>query len=511
MTTSSPLFMGIDVGTEAGRVGIFNSQGDLLAMAAAPYETAHPRPGWAEQNPFDWWQAICKCSREVTEKIKGQGNVCAVAVCATSATVLAVDQFGLPLENAIIWMDSRAGKECSDINATRHEILKFSGGEVSVEWMVPKRLWLKRNRKDIYSQASMIVEALDWINFKLSGVWAISKCNAGCKWNYVDTQGGWNSDFFQQIGLADFSEKWPEKVLAMGEVVGHLTRDACQELGLSEAPLLVQGSIDAHTGMLGLGVVHTGDLAVIMGTSFVHLALLDKPIFAKGLWGPYPNVIVPGLWLIEGGQISAGSITRWFRDHLARDLIADGETAYHQLAEEAAKVPAGSEGLIVLDFWQGNRTPFRDPNLSGAIWGLRLHHTRGHVYRAVLEAVGYGTKNVLKILEENDCKPKRFIACGGATKNALWLQMIADICQVPITITREMEAVLLGSAINASVGAGFYNTLSVACQEMVSDQRVVQPNEKKQGVYEYYFKKYLETHEALSSMMSKMENERPGG
>jgi len=180
-------------------------------------------------------------------------------------------------------------------------------------------------------------------------------------------------------------------------------------------------------------------------------------------------------------------------------------------AEEAAKVPAGSEGLIVLDFWQGNRTPFRDPNLSGAIWGLRLHHTRGHVYRAILEAVGYGTKNVLKILEENDCKPKRFIACGGATKNALWLQMIADICQVPITLTREMEAVLLGSAINASVGAGFYNTLSVACQEMVSDQRVVQPNEKKQGVYEYYFKKYLETHEALSSMMSKMENERPGG
>ncbi len=511
MTTSSPLFMGIDVGTEAGRVGIFNSQGNLLAMAAAPYETAHPRPGWAEQNPFDWWHAICRCSRAVTEKIKGHGNVCAVAVCATSATVLAVDQSGLPLENAIIWMDSRAGKECRDINATRHEILKFSGGEVSVEWMVPKRLWLKRNRKDIYSQASMIVEALDWINFKLSGVWAISKCNAGCKWNYVDTQGGWNSDFFRQIGLEDFSEKWPEKVLAMGEAVGYLTREACMELGLSEAPLLVQGSIDAHTGMLGLGVTRTGELAVIMGTSFVHLALSDKPIFAKGLWGPYPNVIVPGLWLIEGGQISAGSITRWFRDHLAQDLIPDGHTAYQHLAEEAGRVPAGSEGLIVLDFWQGNRTPFRDPNLSGAIWGLRLHHARGHVYRAILEAVGYGTKNVLKTFEDNDFKPHRFIACGGATKNSLWLQMIADICQMPITITRETEAVLLGAAINASVGAGFYDTFSNACQEMVSDQSVVQPNEKMKNVYEYYFEKYLETHEVLSSMMSRMENERSIG
>ena len=503
--------MGIDVGTEAGRVGIFNSQGDLLAMAAAPYQTAHPRPGWAEQNPFDWWHAICKCSREVVQAIKDRGKVAAVAVCATSATVLAVDQSGMPLENAIIWMDSRAGKECHDINATRHEILKYSGGEVSVEWMVPKRLWLKRNRKDIYAQASLIVEALDWINFKLSGIWAISKCNAGCKWNYVDIQSGWNADFFQQIGLADYSEKWPEKILAMGQAMGYLTRDACGELGLHEAPLLIQGSIDAHTGMLGLGVTRTGELAAIMGTSFVHLALSDKPIYAKGLWGPYPNVIVPGLWLIEGGQISAGSITRWFRDHLARDLIADPHTAYQQLAEEAGRVPAGSEGLVVLDFWQGNRTPFRDPNLSGTIWGLRLHHTRAHVYRAILEAVGYGTRNVLKIFEDHDFKPNRFIACGGATKNPLWLQMIADICQIPITITRETEAVLLGAAINAAVGAGFHDSFSNACRHMVTDQSVVRPDEKMQDVYAYYFAKYLETHEALSSMMNRMENERSLG
>ena len=405
--------MGIDVGTEAGRVGVFNSQGDLLAMAAAPYETEHPWPGWAEQNPFDWWQAICNCSREVTEKIKGQGSVCAVAVCATSATVLAVDQSGLPLENAIIWMDSRAGKECRDINATRHEILKFSGGEVSVEWMVPKRLWLKRNRKDLYSQASMIVEALDWINFKLSGVWAISKCNAGCKWNYVDTQDGWNSDFFRRIGLEDFSEKWPQNVLAMGETVGYLTRDACMELGLSEVPLLVQGSIDAHTGMLGLGVTRSGQMAVIMGTSFVHLALSDKPIFARGLWGPYPNVVVPDQWLLEGGQISAGSITGWFRDHLAKDLFNSGDQAYQVLAEEAKAAPPVSEGLIALDFWQGNRTPFRDSSLSGAIWGLQLHHKRGHVYRAVLEAVGYGTKNVLQVFEQNGFQANKVIACGG--------------------------------------------------------------------------------------------------
>jgi FGGY-family pentulose kinase len=503
--------MGIDVGTQAGRVGIFNSRGDLLAMASASYETNYPKPGWAEQNPFDWWHAICKCSREVVEKVKGRGNVGAIAVCATSSTVLAVDSAGLPLGNAIIWMDSRAGKECRTINATRHDILKYSGGEVSVEWMVPKRLWLKRNRSDMYSRAAMIVEALDWINYKLTGVWAISKCNAGCKWNYVDTENGWNVDFFRQIGLEDFAEKWPSKVLAMGEAIGHLTKDACRDLGLSESPLLVQGSIDAHTGMLGLGVTETGELAVIMGTSFVHLALSDKPVFAKGLWGPYPNVIVPDLWLLEGGQISAGSITRWFRDHLAKDIVDGGDRAYQRLAEEAKNVPPGSEGLIVLDFWQGNRTPFRDPQLSGAIWGLRLNHERGHVYRAILEAVGYGNKNVLQAFRKNDFQPKKIIACGGAVKNDLWIQIIADICQMPITITRETEAVLLGAAVNASVGSGFYGSFTDACRQMVSDVRIVQPNEENREVYSYYFKKYLETHEVLRPMMSRMENERTPG
>ncbi|UCF91528.1 MAG: hypothetical protein JSW39_25195 [Desulfobacterales bacterium] len=507
MMNADPLLMGIDVGTQAGRVGIFNARGDLLAMAAAPYATTYPMPGWAEQNPLDWWQAICRCARAVLKQIPNPGQVRAVAVCATSSTVLAVDATGRPLGNAILWMDSRAGKETRDINATQHTVLKYSGGEVAVEWMAPKRLWLKRNRQDIYSQAALIVEALDWINYRLSGVWAISKCNAGCKWNYVDTEGGWNRDFFVQIGLEDFAAKWPEKVFALGEAIGPLTPEACRELGLSEPPLLVQGSIDAHTGMLGLGVTQTGQLAVIMGTSFVHLALTDKPIFAKGLWGPYPNVVVPGQWLLEGGQISAGSITRWFRDHLARDLDDGGDEAYRRLAEEARSVPPGSEGLIVLDFWQGNRTPFRDPNLSGAIWGLRLHHGRGHVYRAILEAVGYGTQNVLQIFAQNDFRAHRIIACGGAIKNPLWVQIIADICQMPITITKQTEAVLLGAAVNAAVGCGLYDDFSAACRAMVADDRIVQPNADLQDIYAFYFNKYLETHAALSPLMSRMAQE----
>ena len=156
----------------------------------------------------------------------------------------------------------------------------------------------------------------------------------------------------------------------------------------------------------------------------------------------------------------------------------------------------------------GNRTPFRDPELSGSIWGIRLHQQRGHVYRAILEAVGYGTKNVLQVFEQNGFRADKVIACGGVVKNALWLQIIADICQIPITITRETEAVLLGAAVNAAVGCGFYDDFSSACQAMVSDQRVVNPDQGVKETYEFYFQKYLETHRVLSPLMQRMGRDR---
>ncbi|WP_366922060.1 hypothetical protein MFMK1_002491 [Metallumcola ferriviriculae] len=504
--SSKPLFMGIDLGTQGVRVGIFTLEGDCLAMASEHYRTSYPEVGWAEQQPQDWWQALTNCSRQVTAQINNKEDITALTVCATSSTVVAVDAAGEPLGNAILWMDSRAKEEQEIINNTGHEVLQYSGGGVSVEWMVPKLLWLKRNRQDIYAKAAKVVEALDWVNFKLTGNWAASKCNAGCKWNYVDTKGGWNAQFFEQIGLADAEEKWPDKVLAMGEVVGELTDAAAIQLALPQGVKVVQGGIDAHTGMLGLGVTEPGSLAVIMGTSFVHLALTEKPLYAPGLWGPYPNVITADRWLIEGGQISAGSITKWFQDNFAKDLALDEDNVYAKLAEEAAGVPPGADGLVVLDFWQGNRTPYRDPSLSGAVWGLNLHHSRGHIYRAILEAVGYGTRNILQVFADHGHPVKEMAACGGVTKNAMWLQIIVDICQIPITVTQFSEAGILGSAVAASVGSGYYKDFTEAANQMVIRDRVVQPNAENKELYDFYFDKYQKTYEALAPLMHTMAN-----
>ena len=294
----------------------------------------------------------------------------------------------------------------------------------------------------------------------------------------------------------------------MGEEVGELTAAAADQLGLYQSVKVVQGGIDAHTGMLGLGVTEPGSLAVTMGTSFVHLALTYKPLYAPGLWGPYPNVITANRWLIEGGQISAGSITKWYQDNFAKDLALDGDKVYAQLAEEAAGAPPGADGLVVLDFWQGNRTPYRDPALSGTIWGLNLHHSRGHIYRAILEAVGYGTRNILQVFKEHGHPVKELVACGGVTKNPIWLRIIADICQVPITITRFSEAGILGSAVAASVGSGYYQDFTEAGKQMVIRDRVVEPNTENKQIYDFYFEKYQATYQALAPLMHSMANRK---
>lgn len=286
--------------------------------------------------------------------------------------------------------------------------------------------------------------------------------------------------------------------MAIGEPVGPLTKAVCDELGIADRPILIQGGIDAHVGMLGLGAVVPGRLAVIMGTSFVHLGLTPDPLSISGLWGPYSNAVVPGYYLMEGGQTSAAAITRWFRDNFAKDLGADG---YGGLAREAAAVEPGADGLVVLDFWQGNRTPFRDPDLSGTIWGMDLHHTRGHLYRAVLESVAHGTRNILTSFADNGFAVDNMVICGGATKNPLWMQIIADICKTPIVLTRDADAVLLGGALASAVGTGVYEDFTAASDVMVKNSKIIEPDNATAALYDRAHDAYLATHKALAPLM----------
>jgi ribulose kinase len=254
-----------------------------------------------------------------------------------------------------------------------------------------------------------------------------------------------------------------------------------------------------------MDVVRAGQMALVMGSSTCHLALSKKPVWDAGVWGPYPDALVPGLWVLEGGQVSTGSVVKWFRDHFAGSFEQQAQTAkkeiYEVLDAEAAKIRPGCDGLTLLDYWQGNRTPLRDPKARGTIWGLTLAHGPAHIFRAIYEGTALGTRHILESMKAGGYKASGIAACGGGTKSALWLQIHADACQVPIYLTAVGEAACLGSAILGAVAAGDYASMEQASKAMVKKTQTIEPNRKLKSTYDFQFGQYVETYRRLKDLM----------
>lgn len=505
----STYVLAIDVGTESVRVGVYDRAGRVHAVESCASDLLTPQPGWAEQDPRQWWAALRRITPLALHAARIQGRqIAGIAVDATASTVLMTDAQGEPLGNAILWMDARAAAEVESIAATQHPVLRYSGGQDAVEWMTPKALWLKRNRPEQYAQAACVCECLDWMNFKLTGQWAASICQATCKWNYVSREGGWSDAFLEAAGLPDVRDRWPSTVLPLGEYVGALTPDAAAELGLSAGIPVAQGGVDAHVGMLGMGVTEAGMLSMTMGSSAVYLGLSQEAVWSPAIWGPYPDAVVPGLYVIEGGQVSTGSITRWYRDEFYGQDAAlaevEGRSVYAAMMDAAGAVPAGAEGLLALDFWQGNRTPYRDPWARGAFVGLTLHHSRAHLYRAILEAVAYGARNVLESFAQAGCPFERIVVGGGGVQNRAWLQIHADVCGQPLTLAGVGNTSLLGTAVCAACAAGWYPGVKQASAAMTSLGETIQPDRSLSARYDFMFARYVAAYSQLREIMADL-------
>ena len=494
-------FMGIDTGTQGVRIGISDTRGKLIFEKEQKWETEFPKVGWAEQNPLNWWETVNGIFEQIAHTLDSEirQNIKACCVCATSTTAIPVDQEGRPLMNAMMWMDARSRKEMQEINDTGHPVLDYCGKETSFEWMIPKALWIKRHRKDIYDVCYRIVDQLDWMNYQLCGKWSSSICNTTCKWNYVSSMGGYQRDFFEQIGFEDYEEKLTMRVDKIGDPVGTIRPELSEKYGFSREMQIVQGGIDAHMAMFGLDVLKPGKLGVIMGTSFVHLCLSDEKPDMKGIWGPYDGAVLDNMWLLEGGQISASGLVNWFR-HNFHIPEKDGNP-YGNLLGIPDEIPIGADGVTVLDFFQGNRTPYKDAMAKGVIFGLNIKHTWKHIYRAVLESVSYGTQNIIRNFEEQGYPVASITACGGVTKDRRWLQMISDVTGKPIIVNENIQAGVLGCCVVAASKGRFYNDFQSAAEHMVKPKFIVEPDMKNHEEYQPYFHKYLELYESLKDLM----------
>jgi ribulose kinase len=279
-------------------------------------------------------------------------------------------------------------------------------------------------------------------------------------------------------------------VIAPGAPVGPLTAEAADHLGLPRTVLVVQGGADAMIGMIGLGVTEPGQLALITGSSHLHLGLCRGPFHAPGLFGSYPDAVYPGLELYEGGQTSTGSTIAWLRRLLAeKDLSV--------LNAEAAALPPGADGLLVLDHFQGNRTPHTDAHSRGALVGLSLAHGAAHLFRAVIEGICFGTRAIFDTMAQAGLEIRDLRACGGATNSDLWLQIHADTSGLPVSVPGFTDAPALGSAIAAATGVGRFRSLQEGVQAMTRVARTIEPRPESRRRYDEIYRRYVELYPAL--------------
>jgi sugar (pentulose or hexulose) kinase len=482
--------LGLDVGTESARAGLFGLDGRLLAEGRAGYPTWFPEPGQAEQDPAAVWDAVCTAVRGCLSAAPGVRPL-GFSLCATAVTAITVNGDGEPFGPALLWMDTRAAAEAAEITATGHPSLWFTGGHVSPEWMLPKALWLRRHQPDRYARARWLVELHDWILYRVTGRWALAAATASAEWGYDPHTGTWPADLLAGVGLADLPQRWPETVLAPGEPAGAVSPAGAAATGLPPGLPVFQGLMDSFAAALACDVFQPGRAAVSLGSSSSYMALTPEPVSDPRLLGPIRDALGPGTTLMQGGQTCAASLVRWFCTELGggRDPAV--------LDAAAAGVPPGSDGIIALDTWQGSRTPFRDPHRRGAFTGLALGHGRAHLYRALLESVAYGGRQVTEAFDEAGTGLAELVLTGGGSGSQLWRQIHADVIGRPLLRLDQPQPAALGAAICAAAGLGACPDLRSAAAAMSRVVPGAQPDPGNRRAYETAFSTYQAAARAL--------------
>lgn len=444
--------VGIDVGTFETKGVLVDETGRVHAQAARAHKMLVPEPGWAEHRPEeDWWgDFVFVCKALLDNSGIDPAAIVAVSCSAIGPCMLPVDEHGNPLMNGVLYgVDGRAESEVQALTERIGEsaIVERCGNALTSQSVGPKILWLKTQRPDIYAKTAYILNSTSFLVQRLTGEVVIDHYTAANFAPLYDvTSQQWVDDLADDIiGL----EKLP-RLMWSNEIAGKITEAAADATGLVAGTPVTAGTIDAAAEAFSVGVEQPGDMMMMYGSTVFIILRTAKRVSDPRLW------YAP--WLFEGehasmaGLATSGTLTHWFRDHFARDV--DTDLAFEELAREAATVPPGANGLLMLPYFSGERTPIHDVHAKGAIFGLNLTHTRGDIYRALIEGIAHGTRHVTDTFAEVGQSPARLMAVGGGTRNALWLQATSDITGIDQTVCKQTMGASYGDAFLAALAVG---------------------------------------------------------
>lgn len=536
--------MGIDFGTLSARAVIvdINTKEEIMA-SVSEYKHAvisetfingeKLPPDSALQHPQDYLDSLYFVIKDSIEKSGvNPCDIIGVGVDFTASTILPVTLDGTPLcfldeykenPNAYVklWKDHTAQKEADKINALAKELnsdwIKRYGGTISCEWLFPKILYILNNDEKLYNDTQRFIEAGDWIVWKLTGKESHSVCTTGFKAMWSEENGYPDKEFLEKLDdrLCDIAgTKLSCDISKLSKKAGSITEEIEALTGLKAGTPVMPAFIDAHAALPALGITNPGELLMIIGTSSCHILLGDKPISVPGISGYVKDGIVDGLYAFEAGQSCVGDSFDWFIKNCVPQKYFDeakemGVNIHKLLREKAKKLSPGSNGLIALDWWNGNRTPYVNGNLTGVIVGMDIHTLPEEIYRALIEATAYGTRTIIEIYEQNGIKIEKLYATGGiAEKDELLMQIYADVTGREIYLSGTSQGCAYGSAVLGAVNERGYKDLKEASQNMKKIKDLsYKPNQENKEKYDSLFESYKKISKffAENGMMEELK------
>ena len=504
---SAELLLGVDIGSYSSKGVLVTPGGEVLASATVEHEMSFPRPGWAEHDADAiWWGEFVAITRKLLSgKYRGE-DVGAVAVSAIGSCMLPVDREGNALRPGVLYgIDTRSTAEIDWLNDHFGEGPMFDLGAMALtsQAIGPKILWLRRNEPEVFAETYKILTASSYPILKLTGEFVMDRHSASYYNPLVDIRTlAWDSTFAEPIIELD---RLP-RLLWSDEIAGEVTTWAAGQTGLRAGTPVTAGTIDAAAEAVSVGVVSPGDLMVMYGTTMFFIQVTDGPRPDPRMWSC--GFCFPGQYAIAGGMSTTGALTRWFRDQFGQVEMATeasgGPNAYVALAELAASVPPGSQGLVCLPYLSGERTPINDPLARGIYAGLTLSHTRAHLYRASLEGAGYGVRDNLEVMAAMGADPQRIVAVGGGASNPVWLQIISDISGKTQLVPERTIGASYGDAFLAGIATGIVKDRAAISTDWVKIGRTIDPDPAMQAIYQPYFEIYQSLYRATREDMHRL-------
>jgi xylulokinase len=493
------LLLGIDVGTTGAKAVLIEPGGAVLAEATTEYAMAVPRPGWAEQNPEDWWQATVVSIKQVLSRADGE-EITGIGLTGQMHGLVLLDEAGEVLRPCIMWNDQRTAAQCVEIEQKvgRAKLIELAGKPALTGFTAGKVLWVRENEPDIYRRARHVLLPKDYVRFRLTGTMAMDVADGSGTLLMDVRKRVWSDEL---LGQLDIPRGWLPSLHECHEAVAEVSAQAASATGLLAGTPVVAGAGDQAAQSMGTGIAREGIVSVTIGTSGVVFAATNQYRFdPTGELHAYCHA-VPDTWHLMGVTLSAGGSLRWFRDTLCEAEKAEaartGRDVYDIITELASTAPIGSDGLLFLPYLTGERTPHADPNARGVFFGLSLRHTKAHMARAVLEGVTFSLRECLDLLCNLGQSCSRVRVSGGGSRSAFWRQMMADVFGTEIVEVNVSQGAAYGAALLAGVGTGVYTNEEQACANAVHETGSTKPGPNA-GAYVDAYERYRALYPALA-------------